>query len=76
MTDFHPLHDPVRDAGTGWVPSLDLAVDCARDALAKHQGADIRDQRAMLGAAVALEKVLRDLLAAFDQENAKGGESR
>lgn len=63
-----PLHDPARDA-RNWTPSLDLARDVARDALAKHEGADIHDHTAMLRAATALDFVLRDLLNALDKED-------
>ncbi|MFI5673045.1 hypothetical protein [Streptomyces sp. NPDC051704] len=62
-----PLYDAERDSST-WNPPLDLAIDCARGALARHQGSDIHDDRAMLVAAVHLERALRQLVAALDNE--------
>jgi len=47
---------------------LDFARDVARQALTKHEGANIHEHTAMLRAATALEFVLRDLLDALDKE--------
>ncbi|MFJ3978368.1 hypothetical protein [Streptomyces sp. NPDC090021] len=66
-TDHSPLHDPERAAGQ-WTPPLDMALDLARETLAEQQQANIYDDRAMLGAAVALEIRLRNLLDALDAE--------
>ncbi|MFD5508162.1 hypothetical protein ACFWIB_10360 [Streptomyces sp. NPDC127051] len=62
-----PLYDAERD-GNSWTPPLDLAIGCARGALARHQSSDIHDDRAMLMAAVGLENALRHLVAALDNE--------
>ncbi|MET7619024.1 hypothetical protein [Streptomyces sp. NPDC005408] len=67
MSANAPLHDPERDADH-WTPPLDMARSLARQTLAKHEGANIHDDRAMLRAAVGLELVLRDLLNALDKE--------
>lgn len=64
---FDPLYDPERDAHD-FVPPLDMARTLARQALAKHEGANIHDDNAMLRAASSLQYVLRDLLAALDAE--------
>ncbi|MEU9606192.1 hypothetical protein [Streptomyces sp. NPDC048057] len=61
-----PLYDADRDARE-WVPPLDVAISCAREALAKHAGANIHDTEAMVTAAVSLDCVLRDVLAALDK---------
>ncbi|HZX38106.1 MAG TPA: hypothetical protein VFF37_07210 [Streptomyces sp.] len=66
---FHPLHDPALDGS--WTPPLDMARRLARQALAKHEGANIHDGTAMLRAAVGLEIVLRDLLDALDAGEGK-----
>ncbi|MFD9225252.1 hypothetical protein ACFWDI_35810 [Streptomyces sp. NPDC060064] len=62
---YAPLHDPASDADH-WTPPVDMARRLARKALAKHEGANIHDDDAMLRAAVGLELVLRDLLDALD----------
>ncbi|MGW6454985.1 hypothetical protein ACWF94_03520 [Streptomyces sp. NPDC055078] len=70
-----PLHDPERDARS-WVPPVDIARKTARKVLAERASANIHDHTEMLSAAAALDYVLRDLLAALDAEDAKGGEVR
>lgn len=67
---FDPLHDPERDAHT-WVPPLDVAIDRARKVLGEKAQANIHDRDEMIRAAVGLEHVLRDLLAALDAEERK-----
>ncbi|MFD8882365.1 hypothetical protein ACFV0H_07555 [Streptomyces erythrochromogenes] len=62
-----PLRTPEADASR-WVPPLDIALDRARETLAEQQAANIHDDRAMLSAAVSLEIVLANLLAALDKE--------
>ncbi|MER6252920.1 hypothetical protein ABT224_16320 [Streptomyces sp. NPDC001584] len=64
-TPFDPLHTP---EAPGWTPSLDVALEAARETLAEQQAANIYDDRAMLGAAVRLEIALRHLLDAYDAE--------
>ena len=63
---YRPLHDPAGDADH-WTPPLDMARRLAHQALAKHEGANIHDETAMLRAATGLEIVLRDLLNALDK---------
>lgn len=67
ITAHDPLHDPDRDA-RDWSPGRDLAIDLARQTLAKHATANIHDHTAMLQAATGLDYVLRDLIAALDAE--------
>lgn len=65
------VHDPLRspDGDTNrWIPPLDIALARARETLAEQQAANIYDDRAILTAAVTLEIVLGDLLAALDRE--------
>ncbi|MFJ7780100.1 hypothetical protein [Streptomyces yangpuensis] len=66
-TAHSPLHDPQHDNGQ-WTPSLDMAIELARESLAEQQAANIHDDRAMICAAVTLEIRLRQLLAALDAE--------
>lgn len=68
MSANDPLRDPER-APRGWAPPLNVARTVARKVLAEQSGTNIHDERAMLRAAVALEWVLRDLLAALDAED-------
>ncbi|QXE36957.1 hypothetical protein KQY30_24855 [Streptomyces sp. GMY02] len=71
VTGIHdPLHNPERDART-WTPSLSTAIDRARRELVAHADANIHSHGQMLTAAVSLDHVLRDLLAALDQEAAR-----
>ncbi|MFD6421057.1 hypothetical protein [Streptomyces sp. NPDC060198] len=68
MSDaYHPLFDPATDGDT-WVPSLDMALELARDTLAMQATANIHDHNAMVRAAVALEDRLRTLVASLDKE--------
>ncbi|MGW1278036.1 hypothetical protein ACWD4V_13930 [Streptomyces tsukubensis] len=62
-----PLHDSERDTGK-WTPPLDIALSCARDALAKHALANVHSRDDMVRAAVSLDHVLRNLIAALDKE--------
>lgn len=66
-TSYTPLHDPERDAHT-WVNPLDRAIDSARKVLDEKAAANIHDRDEMIRAAVGLDHVLRDLLAALDKE--------
>ncbi|MFD6973542.1 hypothetical protein [Streptomyces sp. NPDC059949] len=64
-----PKHEPLRNperAPRTWTPPLDMAVELARGTLVEQQAANIYDKQAMLTAAVRLEIVLSDLLAALD----------
>lgn len=68
MSDsYTPLFDPEAEP-TRWVPSLDIALEVARDTLASKASANIHDRPAMIAAAVALEQHLRQLVAALDKE--------
>lgn len=60
------LHDPEIYF---YVPPLDIALSCARDALAEHASASIYDRTEMLRAAITLDMRLRALVAALDKEN-------
>lgn len=62
-----PLHDPERDARS-WTPSLDIALQSARDTLADTARADIHDHNDMVKAAAGLDYALRGLVAALDAE--------
>ena len=66
---YTPLYDPETD-GRSYVPPLQTAIDRAREVLDEKAAANIHDRDEMIRAAVGLEHVLRDLLAALD---AKGG---
>lgn len=66
-TPYTPLHDPERDAHP-YVLSVDAARQAARGILDAHAVANIHDRDATVSAAVALDYVLRDLLAALDAE--------
>ncbi|MFF3326085.1 hypothetical protein [Streptomyces sp. NPDC002889] len=66
-TSYDPLHDPERD-GQLIVPPLPMAIDRARRVLDEKARANIHDRDEMIRAAVGLDHVLRDLLAALDKE--------
>lgn len=66
-TSFDPLHDSERD-GQPIVLPLSLAIDRARRVLEEKAAANIHDRDDMIRAAVGLDHVLRDLLAALDKE--------
>ena len=66
---YTPLYDPETD-GRAHFLTLPQAIDRAREVLDEKAAANIHDRDAMIRAAVGLEHVLRDLLAALD---AKGG---
>ncbi|MFJ1782581.1 hypothetical protein ACIOKA_38380 [Streptomyces anulatus] len=61
-----PLYDPADDLP--WAPSLDVALDQARQVLAEKANANIHDRDEMIRAAVGLEMRLRQLVAALDKE--------
>ncbi|MGW6459105.1 hypothetical protein ACWF94_24815 [Streptomyces sp. NPDC055078] len=61
---------PPRDSAA-WVPPVDIAITCARQALTQYRNAGIHDHHAMAQAAAALGHVLEDLLAALDAEYAR-----
>jgi hypothetical protein len=67
MSSYTPLHDPERDGHTV-APRLARALEAARKVLDEKAAANIHDQDEMIRAAVGLEHVLRDLLAALDEE--------
>jgi hypothetical protein len=60
-----PLHDPAHDIPPG-VLHVKVTLQLAREALAKHENADVRDQTAMFFAAGDLEHALRNLVVALD----------
>jgi hypothetical protein len=62
-----PLRNPAHEILPG-VLSPDVALQLAREALAKHESADIRDQLAMFFAANDLQYALRTLVGALDFE--------
>jgi hypothetical protein len=72
VTSYDRLHDPEKDAHA-FVPSLEQAIDRAREVLAEKTQANIHDPDEMIRAAYGLHYVLHDLLAALD---AKRGEQR
>jgi len=63
-----PLYDPETD-GRSYVPTLPHAIERAREVLDEKAAANIHDQDEMIRAAVGLEHVLRDLLAALDRKD-------
>jgi hypothetical protein len=67
MASYDPLYDPERD-GPAFAPSLPKAIERARKVLDEKAAANIHDRDEMIRAAVGLEHVLRDLLAALDKE--------
>lgn len=69
-TSYDPLHDPERDVHV-YVPELPQAIDRARKVLDEKARANIHDRDEMIRAAVGLEHVLRDLLAAIDAERGR-----
>jgi len=64
---YTPLYDPETD-GRSYVPPLPQAIERARTVLDEKAAANIHDRDEMIRAAVGLEHVLRDLLAALDKE--------
>ncbi|MHA4776049.1 hypothetical protein L1085_016255 [Streptomyces sp. MSC1_001] len=60
-----PLHDPETALPPGAIP-FDVALRISREALARHQNADISSRPAMYFAAVDLEHALRTLVTALD----------
>ncbi|MBK3555687.1 hypothetical protein JHN55_03820 [Streptomyces sp. MBT56] len=65
-TGHRPLHDPSQyEYGDRPVA---VALQCAREALAKRADENIYDQGAMIASAVSLEICLFDLVAALDRE--------
>ncbi|MFF5186444.1 hypothetical protein ACFY30_22155 [Streptomyces sp. NPDC000345] len=64
---YNPLYDPKKDAHP-FVPTLQWAIDRAREVSAEKAPANIHDKDAMIGAAYGLHYVLIDLLAALDAE--------
>ncbi len=69
---YDPLFNPETDAHPV-VPSLEQAIDRARNVLDEKAQANIHDQDEMIRAAYGLHHVLYDLIAALDAER---GESR
>ncbi|WP_327263938.1 hypothetical protein OG444_22820 [Streptomyces sp. NBC_01232] len=61
------LRDPAHELPPGTL-SPDIALQLAREALAKHENASIRDQVAMYFAASDLQYALRSLIVALDAE--------
>jgi hypothetical protein len=59
-----PLHDPAHDIPPGALP-FEVALQLAREALAKHENADVQNQDAMFFAASDLEHALRNLVNAL-----------
>ncbi|MDT9689410.1 hypothetical protein Q5762_13900 [Streptomyces sp. P9(2023)] len=70
MSSFRPLFDAEQDT-TGWTPPLDIARSAGRQALERHEAANIHDHTEMLRAAVALEMALRQVLDALDAEEGR-----
>jgi hypothetical protein len=66
VTSYTPLHDPEKEAHV--VPTLQQAIERAREVLDEKARANIHNQDAMIRAAVGLHYVLHDLLAALDAE--------
>lgn len=64
-----PLHTPGTEPAPGTIPP-DVALRIAREALARHGGANIHSRNAMFFAAVDLEHALRALVTALDHERA------
>ncbi|MEW1638634.1 hypothetical protein AB0469_31820 [Streptomyces sp. NPDC093801] len=59
------LRDLAHELPPGALP-FDVALQLAREALAKHENADIREQTAMYFAASDLQYALRNLVNACD----------
>lgn len=64
------LRAPEHELPPGTLSSA-IALQLAREALAKHENADIRDQVAMFFAAGDLQYALRSLVVALDAEAAR-----
>jgi hypothetical protein len=64
---YTPLYDPEKDARV-YVPTLPQAIDKASKVFDEKAAANIHDCDEMIRAAVGLMYVLRDLLAALDQQ--------
>lgn len=64
---YHPLHDPEDDVDVAPV-DLAYAISEARKVVAEKAVANIHDHDQMIRAAVGLDHVLRNLLAALDAE--------
>ncbi|MER6515119.1 hypothetical protein [Nonomuraea sp. NPDC001636] len=62
-----PLHTPGTEPPPGAV-SLDVALTLAREALDRHQNANIHSRVAMYFAALDLDHALRALVTAHDHE--------
>ncbi|MFD9374684.1 hypothetical protein ACFWBH_03935 [Streptomyces sp. NPDC059999] len=62
-----PLRDPAHELPPGALSSV-VALQLAREALAKHEHASVRDQVAMYFAASDLQYALRTLVVALDAE--------
>ena len=67
MTSYSPLHDPENEPHVG-VPTLERAIEKAREVLDEKARANIHDKDAMIRAAYGLAYVLHDLVAALDAE--------
>ncbi|MGC4927223.1 hypothetical protein [Streptomyces sp. DT117] len=64
---YTALYDPEK-AALGYVPPLDTALARAREVLEEKATANIHDHDEMLRAAVSLEMLLRQLVAALEAE--------
>lgn len=62
-----PLRDPAHELPPGALPFA-VALQLAREALAKHENANIRHQSAMYFAASDLQSALRNLVNALDEQ--------
>ncbi|MFE4311517.1 hypothetical protein ACFRR6_36290 [Streptomyces sp. NPDC056891] len=62
-----PLHTPGTEPPSGSIP-IDVALRIAREALARHGGANIHSSSSMYFAAVDLDHALRTLVTALDAE--------
>ncbi|MFD9716708.1 hypothetical protein [Streptomyces sp. NPDC059076] len=66
MNTIDQLHE--FSSSDGWVPPVDVALSRAREELALYGSASIHDHQAMMNAAISLDHVLRNLVAALDAE--------
>ena len=62
-----PLHTPGPDMPAGAIP-LDVALQLAREALDRHQNANIHSRVAMYFAALDLDHALRTLVRAHHEQ--------
>ncbi|MGW2040508.1 hypothetical protein [Streptomyces virginiae] len=62
-----PLRNPAHELPPGTVP-LDVALQLAREALAKHENSSVLERTAMVFAASDLQYALRTLVVTLDAE--------